>query len=184
MSVFINLLSIIWWINKKNNCPEVGYCGQPLNWALDLSSSAGLLGTELSVNEGSWPKMWMTGSLLTSWMIFCYPKESTLKVLCLYLNCKCVKKRGTLRTLQIPEWRNGWKGHCWHHWWFSFTQRMVPWMFLVNISIIGWDIGYKENRPIVIMPTQPKLTQAPRVIHGILNLVAWPQGSYAKHAEI
>jgi hypothetical protein len=27
----------------------------------------------------------------------------------------------------------------------------------------------KENRPIVIMPTHPKLTQVPRVIHDILD---------------
>ena len=38
----------------------------------------------------------------------------------------------------------------------------------------------KENRPIVIMPTQPKLTQVPRVIHDIVDLVGRPQGSYAE----
>ena len=36
----------------------------------------------------------------------------------------------------------------------------------------------KENRPIVIMPTHPKLTQVPRVIHDILDVVGRPQGSY------
>ena len=38
----------------------------------------------------------------------------------------------------------------------------------------------KENRPIVIMPTHPKLTQVPRVIHDILDVVGRPQGSYAE----
>ena len=38
----------------------------------------------------------------------------------------------------------------------------------------------KENRPIVIVPTHPKLTQAPRVIRNILDVVDRPQGSYAE----
>ena len=38
----------------------------------------------------------------------------------------------------------------------------------------------KENTPIVIMPTHPKLTQVPWVIHDILELVGRPQGSYAE----
>ena len=38
----------------------------------------------------------------------------------------------------------------------------------------------KENRPIVIMPTHPKLTQVPRVIHDILDVLGRPQGSYAE----
>ena len=36
----------------------------------------------------------------------------------------------------------------------------------------------KENRHIVIMPTHPKLTQVPRVIHDVLNVVGRTQGSY------
>ena len=36
----------------------------------------------------------------------------------------------------------------------------------------------KENRPIVIMPTHPKLTQVPRVIHDVLDVLDRPQGSY------
>ena len=38
----------------------------------------------------------------------------------------------------------------------------------------------KENRPIVIMPTHLKLTQVPRVIHDVLDVVGRPQGSYAE----
>ena len=33
---------------------------------------------------------------------------------------------------------------------------------------------------MVIMPTHPKLTQVPRVIHDILDVVGGPQGSYAE----
>ena len=36
----------------------------------------------------------------------------------------------------------------------------------------------KEKRPIVIMPTHQKLTQVPRVIHDVLDVVDKPQGSY------
>ena len=36
----------------------------------------------------------------------------------------------------------------------------------------------KENRPIVIMPTHPKLTLVPRVINDVLDVVGRPQGSY------
>ena len=38
----------------------------------------------------------------------------------------------------------------------------------------------KENRPLVIMPTHPKLTQVPRVIHYLLDVVGRTQGSYAE----
>ena len=37
----------------------------------------------------------------------------------------------------------------------------------------------KENIPIVIRPTHPKLTQVPRVIHDIFYVVGRPQESYA-----
>ena len=36
----------------------------------------------------------------------------------------------------------------------------------------------KENTPLVIMPTHPKLTPVPRVIKYILDVVSRPQGSY------
>ena len=36
----------------------------------------------------------------------------------------------------------------------------------------------KENRPIVIMPTHPKLTQLPRVINDVFDVLVIPQGSY------
>ena len=38
----------------------------------------------------------------------------------------------------------------------------------------------KENRLIVIKSTHPKLTQLPRVIHDIFDVVGKPQGSYAE----
>ena len=36
----------------------------------------------------------------------------------------------------------------------------------------------KENRPIVIMSTHPKLTHVPRVILDLLDVLSRPQGSY------
>ena len=36
--------------------------------------------------EGSWSETWKLGSSLTSLMIFFYPKEDTLNILCLYHN--------------------------------------------------------------------------------------------------
>ena len=44
-------------------------------------------------------------------------------------------------------------------------------------------LGYrlnKENTPIVIMPTHPKLTQVPRVINDVLDVLGRPQGSYTE----
>ena len=38
----------------------------------------------------------------------------------------------------------------------------------------------EENRPIVIMLTHPKLTQVPRDIHDVLDVLCRPQGSYAE----
>ena len=38
----------------------------------------------------------------------------------------------------------------------------------------------KENRPLVIMPTHPKLTQVPRVINNLLDVVGRSQGSYSE----
>ena len=35
----------------------------------------------------------------------------------------------------------------------------------------------KDNRPSVIMPTHPNLTQVPRVIYDILDVVGSPPGS-------
>ena len=69
---------------------------------------------------------------------------------------------------------------------------MRLWMYLVDpkdhiLKVLCKYIYYwlryrqnKENRPIVIMPTHPKLTQVPRVIHDILDVVGRPQGSYAE----
>ena len=55
-----------------------------------------------------------------------------------------------------------------------------------HILKVSWKYLYywlryrvnKENRPIVIRPTHPKLTQLPRVIHDVLDVLGRPQGSY------
>ena len=39
----------------------------------------------------------------------------------------------------------------------------------------------KENRPIVIMPTHPKLIQVPRVHPDVLDVLGRPQSSYAEN---
>ena len=38
----------------------------------------------------------------------------------------------------------------------------------------------KENIPLVIMPTHLKLTQVPKVINNVLNVLGKPPGSYAE----
>ena len=38
----------------------------------------------------------------------------------------------------------------------------------------------KEKRPIVILPTYPKLTQVPRVTHEVFDVLGRPHGSYAE----
>ena len=38
----------------------------------------------------------------------------------------------------------------------------------------------KENRPIVIMSTHPKLTQVPMFVLDVLDVMGRPQGSYAE----
>ena len=54
--------------------------------------------------EGSWPETWRTGLFLTSWMVFFYPKEDTLKISCWYLNQKCVRKGGSRRGVLGGRW--------------------------------------------------------------------------------
>ena len=56
-------------------------------------------------------------------------------------------------------------------------------MLKVLCQYIHYWLRYRvnqEKRPIVIRPTHPKLTQVPRVIHDILDVVGRPQGSYAE----
>ena len=59
---------------------------------------------------------------------------------------------------------------------------MMLWMYLVDpFDHLYYWLRYrvnKENRPIVIMATHPKLTQATRVIHDVLDVVGRPKGSY------
>ena len=60
----------------------------------------------------------------------------------------------------------------------------LPWgRVLCSTPGLSWVLRYrliKENRPLVIMPTHPKLTQVPRVIHDVLDVLGRPQGSYAE----
>ena len=54
------------------------------------------------------------------WWFFT-PKEATLNILCWYLNWKCVrkggiKKRGTWRTLKVPDWSLGQQGYPLCNW--------------------------------------------------------------------
>ena len=51
----------------------------------------------------------------------------------------------------------------------------------VSCQCLYYGLGYslnKEKRPIVIMPTHPKLTQVPKVIQDAFDVVGRPQGSY------
>ena len=90
--------------------------------------------------EGSWLETWRTGSFLTSWMMFFYPMEDTLKISCWYFNYNCVRKwgsrrGGTWRKMRVPDWRYAWQGHSWHYEWYFFTLRKIPWTFRVDIPI-------------------------------------------------
>ena len=59
---------------------------------------------------------------------------------------------------------------------------MILWIYLVDpFDHLYYWLRYrvnKENRPIVIMATHPKLTQVPRVIQNILDVVGRPKGLY------
>ena len=59
---------------------------------------------------------------------------------------------------------------------------MILWMYFLLDHLYYW-LRYrvnKENIPIVIRSTHPKLTEVPRVIHDISDVVGRPQGSYAE----
>ena len=58
-----------------------------------VSGRGGQEGGDLEDIEGSWLEIWRTWSFLTSWMMFFYPKEDTLKISCWYLNWKCFLTR-------------------------------------------------------------------------------------------
>ena len=56
-------------------------------------------------------------------------------------------------------------------------------MLIVLCDYLYYWLRYrlkKENRPLVIMPTHPKLNQVPRVIFDIFDVVGRPQGLYAE----
>ena len=59
----------------------------------------------------------MTGSFLTSWMMFFYPEEHTLKIVWWYLKWKCVRMR---------ESRKGVLGKCWGHLTRDMDNRFIP----------------------------------------------------------
>ena len=90
--------------------------------------------------EGSWSETWRAGSFLTSWIMFFYPKEDTLKISCWYLNWKCVRKGGSRRGVLggcwgVPDRRLGGQGHPWCHGWPCLTTRKILWKFYVDIFI-------------------------------------------------
>ena len=81
----------------------------PWKFRVDISmgSVSGRRGQEggyLEDVDGSWLETWMTGSFLTSSMMFFYPKEGTLKISCWYLNGKCVRKGGSRRGVLGGRW--------------------------------------------------------------------------------
>ena len=67
--------------------------------------------------EGSWFETRMTGSFLTSWMMFFYPEEHTLKIVWWYLKWKCVRMRGS---------RRGVLGERWGHLTRDMDNRVTP----------------------------------------------------------
>ena len=88
-----------------------------------------------------------------------YPESFML--ICLLEVCQewGVKKRGTWRTLRVPDRTLGWQGHPWCHGWPYFTQRKIPWKFHVYIFIRsvsrmrGQEWGYMEDCLLYTSPS-------------------------------
>ena len=59
-------------------------------------------------------------------------------------------------------------------------QGSYPKSFVLIFLLLADIWANQEIRPIVIMPTHPKLTQVPRVIHEGSDVLGRPQGSYAE----
>ena len=78
---------------------------------------------------GSWLETWRTGSFLTSWIMFFYSKEDTLKIWWWYINWKSVRKgvsgRGVL------------KG-CWGFMTGDLDDRVIP--DIINDVILPLEI--------------------------------------------
>ena len=87
--------------------------------------------------EGSWLETWRTGSFLTSWMMFFYPMEDTLKISCWYFNYNCVRKGGQKgEYLEDVEgsWPETWRIESFlMSWRMFFTLKKIPWKFRVDI---------------------------------------------------
>ena len=58
-------------------------------------------------------------------------------------------------------------------------QGTYPESFVSIYLLLRYKLN-KENRPIVIMPTHPKLTQVSMVIHEGPDVLGRPQGSHAE----
>ena len=93
--------------------------------------------------QGFWLTTWMTGSFLTSRMMFIYPKENTLKILCWYLNKKCVRKGGLRRGVQTHSGH----GHSCCHKWCFFTPRKIPQKFVLisQLEVCQEGVGGQEG---------------------------------------
>ena len=116
-------------------------------------------------------------------MTLYHPKKGYLKFLCQYLHYwlrYMLNKEFNLKcscppTPNLPKYRG------------SSVTFLMYWVDTIDniLKVLCQYIYYwlicglnKENRPIVIMPPYPKLTQSPRVIHDILEVMGRPQGSY------
>ena len=66
---------------------------------------------------------------------------------------------------------------------WGFPTKDKDQILIVLCQYIYYWLRYrlnKENMPAVIMPTDPKLTQVPRVIHDVPDIVSRPQGQYTE----
>ena len=105
-----------------------------------VSGRGGQKGGYLVDVGGSWPETWMTGSFLTSKMMFFLARGKCPEKFMLISQWEVcqeggVKKGYTLRTWRVPDRRHGWQDHSWSHEWCPFSLRNIPWKFQVNIFI-------------------------------------------------
>ena len=111
------------------------------------------------------------------------PKNHILKVLCQYLyywlRYRLNKENRPIvimpTTQNLPKYPKS--SMTFLMYWIDPKDHFVKVSCQYHYYWLRYNIN-KENRHIVIMPTQPKLTQVTRVIHDILNVVVRPQESF------